>query len=126
MTPKSKIVDFYMGKGIPMARMKHLKPRGISDKDMEAAAVLIYREIQNGIQIEDNDLLRVIRRRATYSSNTRAYRREILEELIDNYREEFKSTKNLKIYTGSMSAVAIIYIIARILAELNVIPWKVF
>ena len=126
MTPKSKIVNFYRLKGLPLARIKQLKPRGITDEDMEAAAVLIYQEIQNGIQVDDNDLLRVIRRRATYSSNTKAYRRETLEALVDNYREEFKSTKGLKIYTGSVSAVAIIYVIARILAELNVIPWKVF
>ena len=126
MTPKSKIVNFYRGKGLPLPRIKQLKPRGLTDEDMEAAAVLIYQEIQNGIQVDDNDLLRVIRRRATYSSNTKAYRRETLEALVDNYREEFKSTKGLKIYTGSVSAVAIIYVIARILAELNVIPWKVF
>ena len=126
MTPKSKIVNFYRGKGLPLPRIKQLKPRGLTDEDMEAAAVLIYQEIQNGIQVDDNDLLRVIRRRALYTTNTKKYRREILEELIDNYREEFKSTKGLKIYTGSVSAVAIIYVIARILAELNVIPWKVF
>jgi len=126
MIPKSKIVDFYVGKGLSLPRIKMLKPRGITDQDMETAAVLIYKEIQNGIQVDDNDLLRAIRRRALYITNTKGYRREILEELIDNYREEFKSTKGLKIYTGSVSAVAIIYVIARILAELNVIPWKVF
>ena len=126
MLAKSKIVDFYKLKGLPMPRIKELKPRGITGEDMEAAAVLVYREIQNGIQVDDNDLLRYIRRRATYTTSTRKYRREILEALVDNYREEFKSTRGLKIYTGSVSAVAIIYVIARILAELNIIPWKVF
>ena len=126
MTPKSKIVDFYVGKGISLPRIKQLKPRGITDQDMESAAVLIYQEIKNGIQVDDNDLLRIIRRRALYTTSTKAYRREILEELIDNYREEFKSTKNLKIYTGSLSVLTVVYVIARILSELNIIPWAVF
>ena len=88
MIAKSKIANFYRSKGMPLPRIKQLKPRGITDQDMEAAAVMIYREIQNGIQVDDNDLLRTIRRRALFTSSTKKYRKEILEELIDNYREE--------------------------------------
>ena len=126
MTPKSKITDFYRGKGLPLPRIKQLKPRGITEQDMESAAVDIYREIQNGIHVEDNDLLRKIRRRALYTTSTKKYRREILEELVDNYREEFKDTRNLKTYTISLSVLAIVYVIGKILSELNVIPWAVF
>jgi len=126
MTPKSKVADFYRNKGLPLPRIKQLKPRGITDEDIEAAAVDIYREIQNGIQVDDNDLLRHIRRRSLYTTSTKAYRREILEELVDNYREEFKSTKNLKRYAVSLSILAILYVIGRILSVFNVIPWQVF
>lgn len=126
MKVRSKILDFYINKGLPMSRMNQLKPRGTTDTDMEAAAVLIYREIINGIDVGDSDILRTIRRRSLNITNTKKYRRQILEELIDNYREEFENTRNLKIYTVSLSGAVIIYVIAKILSELNVIPWEVF
>ena len=124
MKVKSKIIDFYLERGLPMSRMCKLKPRGTTDQDMEAAAVIVYKEIKLGVNIvEDNDLLRYVRQRALTVTDTKKYRRQILEELIDNYREEFEDTRNLKIYAVSLSVLASIYVILRILAELNVITW---
>lgn len=122
MKVRSKILDFYANQGLPISRLHQLKPRGTSDADIEAAAVLAYREkFKGGIEISDNDLLRYIRRRSLYITNTKGYRRQILEELIENYRQEGKDWDlvNRKViwwmvYSGVLTMVIVGYILFRI------------